>query len=37
VEVELTNHFDLELDRNLAGIGAVLRLISSSAGDDPSY
>jgi protein MpaA len=37
VEVELTNHFDPELDRNLAGIGAVLRLISSLAGDDPSY
>jgi len=26
------NHFDPELDRNLAGIGACWRLISSSAG-----
>jgi protein MpaA len=37
VEVELTNHFDPELDRNLAGIEAVLHQITSSAAGDRSY
>ena len=34
VEVELTDHWNPELERNLAGVEAVLREI---AGDDQPY
>jgi protein MpaA len=34
VEIELTDHLDPELERNLAGVTAILRLI---VGEDPSY